>query len=237
MLQDEPGTLDRRALLRRMAVGGAVLWAAPSFHSVASAQALPSCGPGVLDWDDLATNTAFSSTVVNGTTVAMTITDVVNTTLLAENGRVRPGPAGGIYEKYLRFDMTPANGTTDNGSRQTITFSFSNPVSLVQFSFFDIDNTSSGFFFPTGWGDRIVMNTPGYLHSAPPGSTVVGTGTNGDRFRNTQANNNLADTSGAGNLLITYNGPISQFSFTYRNEGRSGAGNQQIGLSDIAFLC
>lgn len=227
----ERAPLDRRALLRRMAVGGAVVWATPMMHSVASAQAEASCGLGVLNWDTFTTGSAFTNTVIGNTTIAMSITNVVNTTLLANNGRILAGPAGGINQKHLRFEMTPDNATAANGSRQTITFTFSNPVSNLQFTFFDIDNQNNA------WGDRIVMNTTGYTFSVPAGGDVIGNGTNGNRFRNSVASNNLPATSNEGNLTITYAGPLTTFSFIYRNEAEEGGQNQLISISDMTFTC
>lgn len=223
--------LDRRALLRRMAAGGAVVWASPLMQSVASAQAAASCGPGIVDWDTFATNSVFTNTIVGNTTVSMAISNVVNTTLLGNNGRVLNGPAGGVNQKHLRFEMTPDNDTNANGSRQTVTFSFTNPVTNVSFTFFDIDNLNNA------WGDRLVMNTAGFTFSTPVGSTVIGAGTNANRFRNSQASNNFPNTSNAGNLTVNYAGPISSFSFTYRNEGEQGGQNQLISISDLTFTC
>ncbi len=223
--------LDRRALLRRMAVGGAALWAAPSILSVGSVAAAASCGGGRLDWDTFATGALFTNTVVGTTTVSIAISGVNNTTLLSNNRRVLDGPAGGVYQKHLRFEMTPDNDSASNGSRQRVTFTFSNPVTDVRFSFFDIDNVNNA------WGDRIVMNTPGYTWSRPFGSTVIGDGTDDNRFRSSNGNSNFANTSNAGNLNIRYAGTISAFSFTYRNQGEEGGQNQLISMSDLTFTC
>jgi hypothetical protein len=51
-------------------------------------------------------------------------------------------------------------------------------------------------------------------------------GTNGNRFRNSQASNNLPATSNEGNLNIQFAGPPTSFSFTYRNKGEEGGQNQ-----------
>lgn len=230
-MDHEQSSLDRRALLRRAAIGGAALWASPMLHSVASAQAAASCGTGVLDWDTFATGAAFTNTIIGNTTISMAITGVTNTTLLANNGRILAGPAGGINQKHLRFEMTPDNAGATTGSRQTITFSFSNPVSNVVFTFFDIDNVDNA------WGDRIVMNTAGYTFSIPAGGQVIGNGTDGNRFRNSNGNNNLPASSNQGNLTIRYAGPLTSFSFTYRNQTESGGQNQLISISDITFTC
>lgn len=223
--------LDRRALLRRMAAGGAVVWASPMMQSVASAQAAASCGPGIIDWDTFATGSVFTNTIVGNTTVSMAVSGVANTTLQPDNGRILAGPAGGLNQKHLRFTMSSDNGTNNNGSRQTVTFSFTNPVTNLAFTFFDIDNQTGN-----GWGDRLVMNTAGYTSSIPAGGLVIGTGTNADRFRNSNANLNLANTDNRGNLTIQYAGPISSFSFTYRNQVSTNS-IQLISIGDMTFTC
>jgi hypothetical protein len=223
-----------------MAIGGAAVWATPMMTSVASAQEAPSCDTGILDWDNFAINSLFTSTVIGNTTVSMGISGVTNTTLLATNRRVQAGPAGGVNQRSLRFEMTPDNANANNGSRQTITFSFSNPVSNVAFSIYDIDTVAGS------WGDRVVMNTSGYTFSRPAGSNVIGNGNNTPtndnnpatgRFRNSNGNDNPGGNDNRGNLNIFYAGPITSFNFTYRNQGESGGNNQLINLSDIRFTC
>jgi hypothetical protein len=229
-----PEPLDRRTLLRRAAIGGAAIWATPMMHSVASAQAAPSCGPGHagrLDWDTFATGSLFTSALVGTINIGVAVSGVTNTSLLPDNRRVLAGPAGNINQKHLRFEMVPSNGTAANGSRQTVTWTFSSPVTNVVFTFFDIDNVTNS------WGDRLVMNTTGFTFSIPPGGTVIGNGTNGNRFRNSLTNNNLPATDNRGNLTIRYAGPLTTFNFTYRNEVNSGGGNQLISMSDITFNC
>ena len=63
-----------------------------------------------------------------------------------------------------------------NGNRETITFAFSNPVTNVAFTLMDIDNPTGD-----GWGDRVVMVTPGYTFTpavTTGGTRVIGNGTN-----------------------------------------------------------
>ena len=124
--------------------------------------------------------------------------------------------------------MTP----NANGRSQTITITFSNPVTNLSFQLFDIDAVTNG------WRDELVINAPGYTWSFPTGSTVSkGTGTNSNRFRNNNTNNNVADTSPGGNLRLGHPGPITTFIITYNNGNQNGGGNQWIGLSDISFTC
>lgn len=220
--------LDRRALLRRMAVGGAVVWATPMMQSVASAQAAASCGLGVLDWDTFTTGSIFSSTVVGNTTVTITAVPAAGTTLFASNRQVTNGPAGNVNEKYLRFEMTPNAA----GRSQIITISFSNPVTNLAFSLFDIDAVTDA------WRDELFINAPGYTWNIPVGSNVVkGTGVNINRFRSSNTNNNVPNTSNAGNLGLGHAGPISSFVITYTNGNQSGGFNQWVGMSDITFSC
>jgi hypothetical protein len=230
-----PAPLDRRALLRRMAIGGAAVWATPMMTSVASAQEAASCGDGVLDWDNFTTGSYFTNTIVGNTTISLGISGVSPANALTtDNAQIFNVNAGNIPGKSLRFAMNATNASANNGNRQTITFAFSNPVTNVMFTLMDIDNSAGD-----GWGDRVVMITPGYTF-APAFTTgatrVIGNGTNDDRFRNLNTDNNLGNNSSAGNVTIRYAGPISAFQFTYRNQVNSGE-PQRIDLSDITFTC
>jgi hypothetical protein len=226
-MDPERPTLDRRALLARMAAGGAVVWASPMMQSVASAQAEPSCGAGILDWDTFATGTIFTSTTIGNVTVSITAVPAPGTSVNASNRQVTAPPSGGVNEKYLRFDMDP----DDEGDNQVITITWSAPISNLSFRLFDIDRLADG------WRDEIFILTPGYTWSIPPGSFVQkGTGANIDRFRSSQTIN-YPDTSDDGNLILGHNGPITSFSFRYRNGNETGGANQYVGLGDLTFTC
>ena len=228
MPHDVPTPLDRRALLRRLAAGGAIAWATPIVLSTPAAAAEPSCGPGLLDWDTFTTGSIFSSAVVGNTTVTITGIAATGTTLFASNRQVTAAPAGGVNQKYLRFEMLP-NAV---GRSQTITIAFSNPVTNLSFSLYDIDAVTSA------WRDELFINTAGYTWSIPAGSGVQkGTGGNINRFRNSNTNNNAANTSNAGNLNLGHPGPITSFVIAYTNGDQSGGQNQWIGLSDLTFTC
>jgi hypothetical protein len=212
-----------------MAVGGALVWATPMMQSVASAQATASCGTGLLDWDTFSTGSIFTSTVIGNTTVSITAVAAPGTTLFASNRQVTDGPAGGVNQKYLRFEMTP-NAT---GRSQTITITFSNPVTNLSFSLFDIDAVTNA------WRDEVFINSnAGYTWNIPAGSSVTkGTGGNINRFRNSNTNNNTPETDNDGNLGLGHPGPLTTFTITYTNGNQSGGQNQWIGLSDISFQC
>jgi hypothetical protein len=239
--------LDRRTLLRRAAIGGAALWATPMMQSVASAQAGASCGPGVLNWDSFATGAIFTNTIIGNTTITLTTVAAGGTDVTPVNRQIQNVNAGGITGKSLRFGMDAETTSFNNGNRQTVTFSFSNPVSNVAFTLIDIDNQLT-----SGWGDRVWMVTTGFTFTPAltSGATrIIGNGTNtpdvaptmlnpqgSGRFRNLNTNNNLGDTSNAGNVTIRYAGPISSFSFVYANQVNSGE-PQRIDMGDITFTC
>jgi hypothetical protein len=224
----QPG-LDRRALIRRMAVGGAVVWASPMMQSVASAQATASCGPDIIDWDTFTTGSIFTSTVVGNTTVSITAVALPGTTLFPSNRQVTNGPAGGVNQKYLRFEMLP-NAV---GRQQTITITFSNPVTNLSLTLFDIDAVTNA------WRDEVwIENNAGYTWNIPAGSSVVkGTGVNIDRFRNNNTNNNTPETDNDGNVTLGHPGPLTTFTIRYINGSQSGGQNQWIGMSDLTFQC
>lgn len=252
-------------MLRRLAVGGTVIWASPMLTSRASALMPPSqCVNGaVLNWTSLypagtpnLTNPV--NIVVPGTGVTVTISStVVGTTAMARNFQVQNSPHGGITGKSLMFEQfpfpntnAPGGGVTGDGG-QTITISFSTTVRNIQFTLTDIDNQANS------WSDRLTFNG-GTL--TPPtsyirGASVIGVGATGNgsggtttdgnggsnaatgAFRNSNSDNNLSDTSGAGNLTVTYAGPTDTVRFRYwcGGVGAEEDSNQRINLSNITF--
>lgn len=218
---------DRRDALRKLAVGGAIVWSAPmitSSISAAAAASVPACTPRVLDWDIWATGSTFTSSNVFGTTVALSSTFSGGTAALGTNRTIVAAPQGGINQKALRFEQTPIS----NG-RQTVTFTFSAPVKSVSFSFFDIDNLTGN------WSDRIVILTTPFGYAIPATSTITGNGTAATPFQNSQSNANLPNTSGAGNVTVSLAGPLSAFSFTFGCGAVAGGQNQLINIGDISF--
>ena len=101
------GDLTRRDALRKAAVGAGVAgaaWAAPQILSL-DAAAAQSCVPGTLDWDSFSTGATFTSTVINGITVTLSISALAGTTLAPLNGTIRDAPNGGINQKGLYLGM------------------------------------------------------------------------------------------------------------------------------------
>ena len=231
--EQAPG-LDRRALLRRMAAGGAVVWATPMLHSVASAQAVASCGttPRTLDWDTLPLG-PFSSTVVGGVTVSVASAPAPGTTVAAGNPFVDNQTTGGVNGNHLHFEMV----SNALGRQQAITFTFSAPVTNLVIPVYDIDGAINFFF--SSYLDQVIVNTTGHTSFVPAGSNVIGTGTSADPYRNSVTDLSVQAASNDGNLVLRHPGPISSFDLTYRNGDQFGGffPQQWIDVGDITFVC
>jgi hypothetical protein len=178
----------------------------------------------VLDWDLFTLGSVFTSTSVGGVTISLTVVPLPSTNLTPNNTTVVASPSGGINEQALLFQQT----SDALGVGQTVTFSFSSPVTNVSFTITDIDNSTGQ------WADRLVIQTAGYGFSFAAGTLMTGDGTVGTPFLNSNANLNLPHTDDRGNVTISYAGPISSFTFEYFN-GVATNGTQQIRVTDIAF--
>ena len=112
-------------------------------------------------------------------------------------------------------------------------YTFSKPVSRLTFTLTDIDSATGDFI------DSVVL-TPGFTFSIPSTSLVQGRGTTAEPFRPSSANAPADNTnSAAGNVTITYPGPISTFTIDYRNAATSFATNvdqdQVVTIANFAF--
>ena len=228
--ESAPTALDhvgesRRDALRKLAVGGAIVWAAPMIQASmpAAASASTLCTTHKIDWDLLTVGSTFTATTVSGVTMSATST-FSGTTARSTNFTIVGAQQGGINQSALRLEQNP-----HNGGYQQVKFHFSTPVKNVTFSFFDIDNLNSA------WSDRIIIVTTPFTFAVPGGSTVNGAGTTASPFKNTQASNNLPNTSGAGNVQVTCAGPISDFVFRFQCATPENGTNQLIDVSDVSF--
>lgn len=236
------GDLTRRDALRKAAVGAGVAgaaWAAPQILSL-DAAAAQSCVPGTLDWDSFSTGATFTSTVINGITVTLSISALAGTTLAPLNGTIRAAPNGGINQKGLYLGMD----SSGPGVGEDVTFTFSVPVSNISFTLTDLDNLIGGA--NTGWADRVQVLTPGYTSSIPvtftpaaPAGNVIGAGTGANPFRNSNTNFNYPNTSNRGNVTINYAGPISSFSYRYYQSPTDDDGSSLmlITMMDLSWTC
>ena len=238
-----PDGIDRRDALRKLAVGGAVVWSAPLIAKTAGATSASSCTTNVVDWELYNVGDTFTSTTVGGITMSINSPDFFGGSgLLAGGGRdrkVQPAPFGSINRNSLMFEQLPRTG-----GGQNIVFTFSQTVYNINFVITDIDNFSQN---GAGWSDRITINSPATYTYATTStqwtgtSNIIGNGTSSGTttttgpFRNSNGNNNYQDNSPAGNIEITMPGPLTSFSFTFSCANIQHGGNQRVNFSNISF--
>jgi len=155
------------------------------------------------DWNSFANGTQFTSATV-GHGIVMSLSPPAffgNSEAVGDNHIVELGPKGNIPGHALTFEQFPQ---MDGG--QDITFTFSSPVSNLQFTIMDIDNGKEvDFEDGTGYSDKVVVSAPtGFTSTIPSGSTVIGNGTVESTFRNiNDPTQSYGDTSAGGNVQIS----------------------------------
>lgn len=207
---------------RRAVVRGAA-WTLPvvAVATAAPAFAVSSCGQ-VLDWDSFTSGMAPPlTTTVSGVNITRSYAPIAGGVVNPSNDFVLNGPRGGVSEKALAFAVN--NPTTGRGL--ALTFNFSPAVYDLQFSIFDIDRLTGG------WQDRVTPSA-GYSVVGTAGGNVVAQG--GTTFTAT-TNNNLPDTSSAGNVTLKYSGSVSSITLSYVCGNTDGAGNMAVFISDLTF--
>jgi hypothetical protein len=221
-------------MLKRLAVGSAIVWSSPLVSRTALAATAASCTPLLLDWNSFTTGSTFTSANIGGVTVSLSSSFFGGAAARSTNRTIRDAPIGGIASKGIRFEQTP-----NNGGGQLITFTFSEDVFNVSFTITDIDNFSSG---GDGWSDRIVvLNPTNYTRSIPAGGTIIGAGTatgttsTTGPFRNSISNLNLPNSDNRGNVTVTFPGPLTQFQLQFRCVNPDDGTNQLINVTSISF--
>jgi len=196
---------SRRQILAAMAAGAAGGLAAPLIRTVpAAAQVVGSCAVEVLDWETLPKDGIFVSTDVNGITISLTTVKLGDVDFKSDNGKVKDTEIGGQPKQHvLMLEMKPKELLAG----QLVTFTFSQPVINVTMPIYDIDNKKNQ------WSDRVVPSTP-FTFAVPAGSTVIGTGTGADPFRNGDPGE-VKKKDPFGNLLLSWPGPVTSVSFEY----------------------
>jgi hypothetical protein len=202
----------------------------------------------VLDWDTLtwtsgAMSQAYnidSSNSNNGSTNDVFIAITGNTNRFATQPTVNSSLTGGLspVEDGLFLNMNYTNRTEN--ITITVGLNYSGGVSNLTFTLFDVDR-QFGFGNDSDYTDKI--------------SSIIGRGTNGAVVLPTIVTNagnalvgsgstqyvrgisSISDTSSVGSVTFTFSQAITNFSFTYGNEGNapSNPGNQWITLYDISF--
>lgn len=181
-----------------------------------------------------ATSTTSSATIpapagaVSSLAVSFTAARVGTTTLATTNLDLVAGSSntGGLGQQAIAMRNATTALTRDLG-RQEMTITFGRPVRNLVLTITDID-------IDLTYNDQVDLSVVPTSVKRP--ATVVGDGsptgstaTTGP-FRNTTAGNLLPE-SGAGNVELTYAGPLSSVTIRYWNSGL--AGQQAIYITDL----
>ena len=143
-------------------------------------------------------------------------------------------PVGGLGTGGLVMAQRPTQGTptaplTALGHYK---FTFTRAVTNLSFTLTDIDSASGDFL-------DAVQLTPGFTWSSRA-TGLTGVGTPGDPFKQKTSDVNADNSSsGAGNVTITYPGPLTTFTLSYGNQAASFATgvdqDQVVTMTNIAF--
>lgn len=145
--------------------------------------------------------------------------------VLHKRGRAER-PAGGnpATQKWIKFE----NETAQSGSGLDVRILFSEPVSKLSFTLFDLDWADGNH------RDAVIATTPPTSFTLAP--ALQGSGTVGSPWRRITVGE-IPSTSLNGNVQLNYAGPITEVRFRYFQDlpNLNRNHNQLIGLSDLAF--
>lgn len=232
----------------------AAAWTAPAV-SIAVAAPAYACSTttslsGVIDWDGDGTAFSRSSAALGTSTLITPGAEPLTVTVTAAYvGAARAGDefggdtqaltvapnVGGLNVSGLRLLQSVVDPLASVQHRGVYTFTFSRPVTDLQFTLTDIDSASFDFW-------DVVQPSSGYV-VVSKGDNVSQDDTGidgGTRFYYAGPNNEIDDTTGsAGNLTLRYPAPISSFTLTYWNDAGqiddTIDSNQNLYVSDLTF--
>lgn len=230
MMSRKRAGIDRRAFIRRAAVGSAVasgVWMAPAIvRTEVSSAASTSCTTAEFNFSGFAVGTSGSPQTVAGVTLTVTGVDTGGNAV-SPNFVVQNNLFGGATQSYWQMRQN----ATASSSDMTAMFGFSQALSGVCVSLLDVDRDVAA-----GWQDLItVTSTPAAsITTTKSDPTLVsGTGTSGDPLIGMSASN-VANGLTGGNVTIAFDGPITSFAVRYRNINETGS-IQRLGIPRIEF--
>jgi hypothetical protein len=225
-VDDKPTT----PMVGRRAVARGAAWSVPvvalAMAAPASAATSTSCTTGVLSWNGFSSGSNQTGKLLATTVPNLTVmVGISGDTGADNNGQVTSTTTGGL-SKVLRFyDLNNKSNTS-----QTVTLTFSKPVRNLQFSLLDVDSALSKR--STAYEDLVIINTAGWTGTKH--SNVTGSGTAAAPYRAVNTNSPVDGSSNASNVDLSWAGPLSSISFTYKQDG-SVDGDPFIGISDLSF--
>jgi hypothetical protein len=211
----------------RRAVARGAAWSVPvvalAMAAPASAATSGSCTTGVLSWNSFSAGSTQTNKLLATTVAAVTLKVATSGDTTADNnGEVTSTVTGGKSQVLRFYDVNNKTNTS-----QTVTLTFSKPVSNVQFSLLDVDSSTGNYedlvqiVNPTSWTGTIHPN-------------IKGNGTAATPYRAKNTNSPVAGSSPDSNVDLAFVGPLSSITFTYLQDGRVG-GDPFIGISDVFF--
>lgn len=260
MTQNTTGSGPSRRTVTRVAA-----WSVPVVAAAATAPAFAaSCGSvspvsGTIDWDSRyqMSNGWFSYWVnrwsrTNNYAGTYTLEQPNNTAAqglrvsAAYSGEMVPlgnrtlrpnAPVGGLTVGGLclaqynnRASARPAGQRRQD--RGAYTFTFDRPVTNLTFTVTDVDSATGDFW------DMLELSSVAPFTVGSKGSKVTGSGSETAPYAATGGNTDVNDTTGsAGNVTVTFPGPLSSFTITYWNnvENFTQDTTQAVWVSDMTF--
>lgn len=213
--------------ISRRSVAAGIAWAVPVITAASAAPAFADSGCVVqTNFDNLAVGSRPTTLYFPPST----ITASVAFTSTGNGGDNTPGDTGLVEAtnttppwNYIEMEML---SSLRAGDSITATITLTAPVENLSFILHDIDSEQSA------WRDEVVVNTPGWTAVLGPG--LQGAGTSANPYR-PNAVGDYPISSGQGDLRLTWAGPVSSVSFTYRAGINGNSQNQHIGLGNISF--
>ncbi|WP_188778026.1 hypothetical protein [Marmoricola endophyticus] len=196
---------------------------------VATATAAPamaaSCSTqyaGTLDWASNYTRSSATSGTASvpvgaagnvGVTLSSTFTGYTAYTQTPPN-LSSYSPVGGTGAAGLSLVQTAnsASVTNNSANNQTLTMTFNRPVYSLSFLITDLDYNANQYR-----DGMAVTSTAAYTTTVPSGSTVVGAGTTASPFQSSASAAYDNNTGTAGNIRLTFAGPVNSVQFIYWN--------------------
>ncbi|MBM6404994.1 hypothetical protein JQN72_12150 [Phycicoccus sp. CSK15P-2] len=254
-LSEDPARPNGPARPSRRTVATGLAWAVPvvGIGAAAPKASASPCPPDsyVMSWGGSSTtytrNSSTSATAVTDPDgagwmppVTLSIASVLDGRMATgnesgsqnQNLRISSGTVGGTSSRGLQLEQTVTgtrNSVPGRSARQTVTFSFSRPVTGLSFTMTDIDAVQGDFV------DMVELS--GAFTYSYNSTWLQGSGTQGDPLRPRYWGDRSA-TENLGNATITYPGTISSFTIVYWNNAPSFSNadrNQIVTFTDFSF--
>lgn len=245
---------DTRAVSRRALTKG-IAWSVPTVVALVAAPAYAASCPPVsttTPWKspnyEYTSATAGTYTVPDpdgtgpGTGMTVKVSSVFGSNTQAGNQakttnnnlRGIPETRGGMTDTLALHQSPKSNAAKTNtatpANSQTVTFTFSKPVTGLSFTIADIDSATSDFRDQVTVSGGVVVSTPTnslYVESSGGTATSIG------------MNTRIDEASNAGNVKFTVSGTVTSITITYYNTTSASYpsidGDQGVFISPLAF--